>query len=58
VGTHKGKEALTIGQGARIGGVAEKYFIVGANVHAQDPNIVSSLGARFELEPSDVLVGE
>ena len=56
MGTHKGKEALTIGQGARIGGVGEKYFIVGAN--PQDPAIASSLGTRFELDPSDVLVGE
>ena len=28
VGRHEGKEALTIGQGARIGGCRDKYFIV------------------------------
>lgn len=28
VGRHEGKEALTIGQGARIGGCGDKYFIV------------------------------
>ena len=40
IGTHFGKEALTVGQGARVGGSKEKYFItsltpgVGTYVHS------------------------
>ena len=27
IGTHDGKEALTVGQGARAGGCSDKYFV-------------------------------
>ena len=45
VGRHEGKEALTVGQGARIGGCRDKYFIVHGG----------SLGG-VRGDPGDVLV--
>ena len=57
VGRHEGKEALTIGQGARIGGCRDKYFIV-THGHGGHGTGHGSLGGvkGGPLGPGDVWV--
>ena len=38
IGNHKGSQFFTIGQGARIGGASERWFVAGRS--AQDPTVV------------------
>ncbi len=49
VGTHQGKEALTAGQGARIGGAEMKYFVV-----AHDADVAAYAGRPSQI--GDILV--
>ena len=48
LGQHTGREVLTVGQGAKIGGVSEKYFVVSpANVR---PELLPKASEREERE--------
>ena len=49
LGQHTGRQALTAGQNARIGGRDAKYFVIGGDVGAD-------MKAKFELVEGDVLV--
>jgi tRNA U34 2-thiouridine synthase MnmA/TrmU len=54
LGTHSGKELLTAGQGARIGGVSAKYFVVASDADAcSSDGLVKSEGDVFVAKGTD-----
>ena len=53
LGTHDGQEYFTIGQGAKIGGLSTKYFIVDKVTAYSQPYFTSISGMK-----GDILVGQ
>jgi tRNA U34 2-thiouridine synthase MnmA/TrmU len=58
VGQHGGKEALTVGQGARIGGSPDKYFIVAHAAEALGDKLPRAVAQRVRLAAGDVFVAK
>ena len=58
VGRHSGKEALTVGQGARIGGSPDKYFIAAHAAAALGDALPRAVAQRVRLAAGDVFVAK